>query len=934
MGDEPTREERPLAPRRWPKWTWPLLFLVLDTPWTLALLAGIWVSFTATRLLGLPYFRSVPPEQAATCQLVLFLLAILFLAGRRTWTQGVRRMKALAPSSTRWLRAAALWAFRSPCLFAFWVLATSLRHIGAFLILLTLTELGVHLAAPPEPVLVESALPWILILWLAAIGTLMVGFRALWGIKRGGRGEAWPLARALGWVVAGGAASCLAIHTHREESRFREMRQRIDETSDMTQKIDLLEGALRSGPDRLSLRASRELYGLAREARPAVPSLIGALGSRSRGVRYYAAVALGGIGDSSAIPALVEASRRRESFFGLEDLSEGVRWRIGDALSKMEPWRILPYLDDADPVVRATVLMSFTRGDNPRHVPVDRLLGSCMSDDREESRQAFIILRSRSNRPDSILPALIERLPRASPDHKRSIAWFFHECGPRAGAATGVLIEWLFAPDTSLQYSAEEALIAIGPEAYEALQKARLQRREEDLPRLAGVLVHIPRPIPPPPPPPGTKVEAEPDLRVEAGPTYSLQVRLLHDSRPLSEATPAVPEVKIQDAVTMWPWIKGTATETPSLFLVKGVSPGSANISATVTSEGVDYSGGRTLTVVDGPNPVIDVELLRRIRLLEPPEGTTIQESLPLLPLPARFRWESLGEGVEYRIFFHGTLLPIYRDFTTRETSIDFDESPGPYEMHLSALRGKKEIGHITFTYRFRHVVNGTERFLTAGGSSFRFRMMPAEAAPSTVMLKLSHDGRAFDPGPAPTTVTVRDLTRVQSLAPSLERNGAMFKIKGLPPGVFQVILSVDADRGNPPGYAGDYAGSLTFGLRPDSNPERRMLVTRILRLLKPEDTARPVLAQRDKGGPPAFVSPVEFEWEGLGDDVTYEYTLSGGSQSYGHTRETRLQLEVRPGQGSESFSLRAHRKGRLIGELFIGGERKAYPFFALDRER
>lgn len=925
VGDDPSRTEWPLALRRWPKWTWPLVFLVRDTPWTLALLAVIWISFSATRLLGLPYFRSVPPEQAAACQLALYALAILFLAGRRTGTRGV----AWGKSSLR-MSAAQFWVYLSPLVFAFWLVAEALRHSGAFLILLALTELGVHLAAPPEPLLLKSAAIWTLVLWPAAIGLFMVGIRMLWRIRHFGR----PAARALGWVVAGGAASCLAIHAHHEESRFREMRQLIDGTSDRVRKIDLLGEALRSGPDRLRQSACRDLYELGGEARPAVPALIGALGSRSREVRYAAAAALGGIGDPSAIPALVEASRRRESFFGVQDLSEGVRWRISDALSKMGPGRIAPYLDDADPAVRATVLESFTRGDNPRHVPIDRLLRSCTSDDREESRQAFIILQSRSERPDSIIPALIERLPRASPDHKRSIAWFFRECGPRAAAATGVLIEWLFAPDPSLQYSAAEALVAIGPVAYEALQKARLERREEDLPRLAEVLVLIPRPIPPPPPPPGPKVEAEPQLppRVEAGPTYSLQVRLEHDSRPLSELTPVVPEVSVYDPAS-GKWLAGVAGETPSLFLVKGVSAGTVTVRASLKSETGDYSGAKTATVVDGPNPVIDLELSRRIRLLEPPEGTMLQESLPLLPLPARFRWESLGEGVDYRLSFRGTLLPVYQDFTTRETSFVYDGNPGPYELNLTALRGKKVIGHITFTYRARFQMRGQEVVRDIPGTAFRFRMMPAEAAPSTVAMKLMHDGRDFDPGPAPTTVTVKDLTRGQSPAPP-GRDGAKLQIEGLLPGVYEVTVSVDADRSNPPGYSGDYTGTLKFGLRQDSNPERLMHLTRILRLLKPEDTARPVLAQRGKGGPPAFRSPVEFEWEGLGEDVQYTYTLSGGAYSNGSTRETRLLLDVHPGQGGENFRLQAHRKGRLVGELFIGGEKKTYHFFALDRER
>jgi HEAT repeat protein len=79
--------------------------------------------------------------------------------------------------------------------------------------------------------------------------------------------------------------------------------------------ISALTGALSDPASFVQEQAARALGRFGRASASAVPSLIKMLsGNGSHGVRLHAAIALGQIGERSALPALTAASRDRDPY--------------------------------------------------------------------------------------------------------------------------------------------------------------------------------------------------------------------------------------------------------------------------------------------------------------------------------------------------------------------------------------------------------------------------------------------------------------------------------------------------------------------------------------------------------------------------------------------------------------------------------------------
>lgn len=887
-------EESPLAFKRWPKAAWPLLAAARDLPWLLLIVAGIWAVVALARLAGLSYFKAVPPEEIGVYRVFAFGLLALSFGLVRT----VKRMRRPIPFTSRWQPVLAK-TLLAPFELVIWTLVSAIRLLPVGLGILALSFPGVLLGGwPDQPPVNFIPLSIAVLAWVAA-GALAVGVRGVWSVTHADRKALGPLARACGWLAAAVAFGGLALDLSLGE-------------------IERARGA-GTIAERLRSRYVPTRIAAANELKAASGDLArAALSDPNRQVRSQAARALRD--NPAALPALIEAAARpREYMFGSERIGQ-FRWEIQATLETMEPKALLPYLDHPSAGVREIVLDCLGTRDAVKLVPAEKALRSMESADKDESRQALWLLYTICRtRPNDVVPLLLERAPASTGERRKEYAHLFRECGPPAAPAIDLLLGWYLGAEERDLWAYRDGLIAIGAAAYGPVQDARRANRDAALQRLDALLAELPRPAPPPNPyTPGLPAEERPKPQplAEAPAGIPVRVRLTYDSKDFAEDGTA--DVQVWDDFK-WKWFKAEPVEPPSTYEAASISPGRGKAHVNVKVGETSYTGYVEKAIGAGKPALLEVELKRRFRLLEPEApGPILQKTNSFSP-PIRFFWESLGEGVDYELTIRGTTLHSYRTWKTSVPTFEFDGDPGVHELWINAFRGKKLIGSTSYATPRRTGPQG-KQYVINEASGYRFTVMPAEATPSTLEFKFRHAGSALPNfGMARFSGSLFDVYRNRATGlPVTEVSGGA-RIENVLPGAYELRVCIDADRSNPPGFPGDYLGRVTFGVRPDKKPERSVYLLRVMRLLKPEDSSRNILFYASKSGPPVLRGPVDVEWEPLGDDVEYELYVSGNRQI--RTREPRVRLDLAPQNQSYNFTLRAYRKGMLFADLVLGGD-------------
>lgn len=896
-------EDPSLAFNRWPKVGWPFLAAARDLPWLLLIVFGIWAGVAVAPFVGLSYFKTVSPEEIGLYRVFGVGLLILSFGVVRTLKR-LRRPISDFPSRRKLLATRTLFA---PLELAVWTAASALRFLPLALAMLALTFPGILLGGWPEQPPFNFIPLSVAILAGVAAGALVIGIRRAWDVTHADRKSLGPLARACAWLAAAVALAGLGLPLALGEIARAEFSKRTS--------LEQIAEGLRSPYVPIRIAAGRQLHRLSTSA------CLDALRDPNRQVRELAVSALKSTGAPAALPALIEAAAApREFLFGTDELTGRLRYEISAALEAMDPKSLLHHLDHPSARVRSIVLLSLDSKAGCKVVPIEKALHLLESGDKNEHRHALWLLYSLCRaRPDEVVPLILERAPPPTGERRKEYAHLFRECGPRAAAAADLLVGWTLGAEPRELWSFRDALVSIGPAAYEAIQTARRTNRDAALQRLDDLLAQIPRPAP-------SVVYKGPAEEVpvprkfpEAPPGLPVRVRLTYDSRDFAEEGAA--EVQVWDELRNV-WVKARLVEPQSLYEAKNISPGRCRAHVNFKVGDVAYFGYKEQAITPEKNAPIEVELRRRFRLIAPSVPGPVPEKVETFPPPVRFSWESLGQGVEYRVMIRGTTLHSYKTWNVRESSFDFDGDPGAYEMDVHAFRGGKQIGTTSYAYRTKYIVQGVERMGQPQGTAYRFKVLPLEGTPSTVNARFLHQGRPiqeFTSIPCTGSLQDRYWNRPSGLRVANVPGGA--QMEHVVPGVYELQVTLDADPTNPPGFPGDYVGRLSFALRPDRNPERVVVLTRVIRLLQPEDSARNVLFYASKAGPPVLRSPVDFEWEPMGNDVEYEVYVPGVQQL--RTREPRIRLDLAPRPEAYSFSLKAFCKGALVGDLLLGGEQR-----------
>lgn len=211
----------------------------------------------------------------------------------------------------------------------------------------------------------------------------------------------------------------------------------------------------------------------------------------------------------------------------------------------------------------------------------------------------------------------------------------------------------------------------------------------------------------------------------------------------------------------------------------------------------------------------------------------------------------------------------------------------------------------------------------------------PAEASPIVVAGRLLYDGQPIaGPGlPAPLFWFRDEASRAQ-VKPEVEYDAGAFKVRGLAPGRYGLSVRVDAERGNPNIFPGDFNAWAEFVLEAGARLELELPLRRIMHLRQPVDNGA-TLPGWDAPCGAGHPSPAKilFAWEPLDPAATYEVRIdrlacargyvSAGSAYSRATTDPWVSVELPPSREGECYSFRlvAKKNGRQIGILTTHGK-------------
>ncbi|MCZ7647101.1 MAG: hypothetical protein M5U26_17900 [Planctomycetota bacterium] len=534
------------------------------------------------------------------------------------------------------------------------------------------------------------------------------------------------------------------------------------------------------------------------------------------------------------------------------------------------------------------------------------------------------------------LPEIVRCLHDATPETALAAMHVLQHIGPDAAeAAVPVLIEVLASPRYSMHDPAERTLLRMGAKARGKLELARTNAAPEVRPRLEQVLLQLRDPVANAQasnaPIVKGPLEAEPEP-AEAPRVYDLQLNFLFDNRPITEFTPARPH-SLQFQALLKTHLNPEPAFDGHRVTWSGLEPGEYRVTAFYKlhdgpESGIagDFMGWETFAIKPGEHKAFDFHLKRAIRLLEPADTAGALENVTTVAGKIRFAWAPVAEGAEYELHVRtNNGWPAYKP-KTKETALELDLEPNHYLVSLSARKDNREIGQFRCLYNMNHP-QVPRRVLY----SLPFTALPVEGEPGNIEGALLHDGKPLAEATAlAPRFTLYDVLKGRELnLPVTLLEGSRYRIEGLPVGRYSLRVAVDAEPDTPEHAAGDFGCVIGILVRSGARLTQDLALVRYLRLLKPEDGLKPVLAMSPPHPLPASVtSPVMLAWESLGPGLEYRYTLGGPQPRQGTTKEASIEVELTPGY--YSFTVQAYREPHaLVGELKVHGGGKANSLYS-----
>lgn len=495
--------------------------------------------------------------------------------------------------------------------------------------------------------------------------------------------------------------------------------------------------------------------------------------------------------------------------------------------------------------------------------------------------------------------------------------------GPNAADSTGALVGVILSPRYSLHDAAVETLLGIGPAARSLVEAARLDAAPASLSRLDQVLLKLPAP---PTLRPGQPLEAEP-LPAEAANTLALEGELLFDGKPLTDLTPAAPQVQLYDR-TQARWLRQEPVVEGHRFRFDALAPGEYQVNASVdrlpgggSTGPEDLWSYATVTLKREGNTPLTMNLQQGIRLLEPADTGEPVRVYPKLGPRVRFAWKPVAPGVRYTLGLHNQSLGTGRSEKTEECHLTLDLDPGNYQLRLYADRDGKRLGAL-------RVPTAQNQYSV---EQWNFSIQYAEGEPRDVAVQLMYAARPCAYLPAcPLVVKLTDRVSNKPVEVAHELDGARLILKNLPTSVYGLHVEVRLPNDDPQGPGSTLEGSLVFLAKPGGPQPMLVPLTRTIYLDAPEDTRKHVLAHLPPlQRPPILNSPVTIRWTGLGEGIEYHYHLHGPKYLVGKVKETSLTFDLP--HGVYRFSLQALQDGHHLGRLRVTGPQYEGPLYTFN---
>ncbi len=204
---------------------------------------------------------------------------------------------------------------------------------------------------------------------------------------------------------------------------------------------------------------------------------------------------------------------------------------------------------------------------------------------------------------------------------------------------------------------------------------------------------------------------------------------------------------------------------------------------------------------------------------------------------------------------------------------------------------------------------------------------------------KISARGKIFFDGKPVTEITklrpqfwFRNETTGKVATAEARYADGEFEIYGLEPGEYGMSAQFDTNASNPINYPGDLRVWQQFTVSGGSPVTQEVNMLKIIHLKTPEDNGAPLRDWSDQceTGRPAHSRNLKLQWESLGNDVQYDYTISRyacpykalGSVASGSTAKNTVSVNLPAGKKDEYYMLQlsARKEGRSVGMFIVHG--------------
>jgi hypothetical protein len=358
-----------------------------------------------------------------------------------------------------------------------------------------------------------------------------------------------------------------------------------------------------------------------------------------------------------------------------------------------------------------------------------------------------------------------------------------------------------------------------------------------------------------------------------------------------------------------------------------GLVPGSFTCTILLDAEPMNPPGFpgdfRNLSLVfhrgQNESAPVPVPLLKLMQVTQPVDNSQELSTGFAATDTITLAWEPIPQADRYVVEFGRAPHRWPRkSFSTTETSITISELvPDRYLTWVEAFRGREKIGETCFHMVLAGTLAG-RRYVNRNKGPLPVAFFSSSTQTQEAVGEFMFAGnRRFFPPETKMDVTVWQALDKTLINPVTQMSSGTVVLKDLKPGTYDIRVIIDENPANPPGFPGDLLGNAKI---PVGSQTVRFGVYfyRMMRLVHPEDTENPKVAERIKdGGIPLVKSPVLVEWDSLGPGVRYDFYASPGN-THGTTTATAILLNLAPNQTHNLRLSAFSQRGCKIGELML----------------